>query len=81
VLDHRDLVGERAVEADPAHRPRAPDRVAERLRRDLAVQIPGVEPVVAVGGLDHRHGGILGGRQRERPGERADEAHPGTILT
>ncbi len=74
VLDHRDLVRDRAVEAGPAHGAGAAHRVAERVGRHLAVEIAGVEAVVAVGGLDHRHGRVLARRRRERAGEQAEEA-------
>jgi hypothetical protein len=77
VLDHRDLVGDRAVEAGPAHRPRTADGVAEIDGGDVAVHVPRVEAVVAVGGLDHRHGRVLGRRRGERAGEQAQEARRG----
>ena len=63
VLDHGHLVGDRAVEADPAHRPRATDRVAEGGGGDVAVDVARGESVLLVGRLDHRHGRVPGGRR------------------
>ncbi len=75
VLDHRHLVRDRAVEPGPAHRPRPAHGVAQTLRRDLAVEVAGVETVVPVGRLHHRHRRVVGRGGRERAGEEADEAH------
>ena len=45
----------------------------ERLGRDLAVEVAGVEPVVPVGGLDHDDGGVARGGRGERAGVDAEE--------
>ena len=77
MLDHRDLVRDRAVEARPAHGPRSAHGVAERVGRDLAVEVARVEAVMPVGRLDHRDRRVLGRRHGERAGEDAEEAgHP-----
>ena len=45
--------------------------------RDLAVEVAGVEPVVAVGGLDHDDGGVARGGRGERAGVDAEEGRLG----
>ena len=79
MLDDGDLVRDRAVEAGPAHGARAADGVAERLGGHLAVDVPRVDAVVAVGRLDHRHRGVVGGALGERAGEQAEVAHARTL--
>jgi len=63
--DDRDLVRDRAVEAAPAHRPRAERGVAERRGLDFAVDVARVHAVMTERRFDHRHGRILGCRRRE----------------
>ena len=79
VLDDRDLVRDRAVEADPAHRGGAADGAAERLRRHVAVDVARLQAVMPVGGLDHRDRRVLGGRGREGPCQDAQEVHAGSV--
>ena len=73
MLDHGDLVRDRAVEADPAHGAGPLHRVAELLRRHLAIDVAGVDAVMPIRGLDHGDGRILGGTLREGAGEHAQE--------
>src|SRR5258707_70740 len=73
MLDDGDLVRDRAIEAGPAHGPGSPDCVAKHLRRHLAVNVTGVDAVMSVCGLDHRHGRVLGGTLRKGAGEHAEE--------
>ena len=77
VVDDRDLVRQRAVEARPAHRPGPRDGVAERPGGDLAVEVARVEAVVAVRGLDHDDGRVARGRGGEGAGVDAEEGRPG----
>jgi hypothetical protein len=73
MLEHRDLVRDRAVEARPAHRAGPAHRVPQRAGRDVAVDAAGIDPVMPVGRLDHGHRRVLGGRRGERAGEQAQE--------
>jgi hypothetical protein len=73
VLDDRDLVRERAVEPGPAHGTGAAHRVAKLLRRHLAIDVAGVHAVMAIGGLDHGDGRVVGSPLREGAGELAQE--------
>ncbi len=67
------LAGDRAVEPDPSHRPRAAHGVAEQRRRRLAIDVAGLDPVVTVSRFDHRDGRVLGRRHRERTGQHWQE--------
>lgn len=75
VLDHRHLVRQRAVEAGPAHGAGAAHRVGQLLGRHLAVDVAPMQAVVPVGGFDHRHGRVLGGRLGEGAGQAGQEVH------
>src|SRR5262249_54486058 len=47
--------------------------VAERRRRDLAIDVAGIEPMMSEPRLDHRNRWILRRRHRERADQRAEK--------
>ena len=82
------LCGIEQLKPGPAHRPGAADGVAELRGGDLAVDVPRVDPVMAIGRLDHRDRRVLRDRRGEAAGEGTDEhaahwalLHPETRTT
>ncbi len=75
MVDHRDLVGQRAVETDPPHRLRSAHRIAKKLRRHVAVDVAGVDPMMPVRGLHHDDRWVFGDGRREAASKNAQEVH------
>ena len=69
VLDDRDLVGKRTVEAAPSHRKCSPDRIRESVRLHVAVDVAEVEAGVAVRSLHQLHRRVVGSGGAERTGQ------------
>ena len=68
------LCGSEQLKPGPAHRAAPRRTAAARFSGvDLAIDVAPVEPVMAIGRLDHRHGRVLGGRHGEGAGQLAQE--------
>ena len=72
-VEHGDLVGDGAVEADPAHGLGSADRAGQVLGGHLAVDVAHVQPGVGEGRLHDRDGRVLRRGRRERAGQPAQE--------
>jgi hypothetical protein len=65
MFDDRDLVWDRAVEADPAHGAGAFDGVSKPLRGHLAIDVADIKSMMSISCFHHGDSGVL----RRRHGE------------
>ena len=75
VLDHRDLVGQGAVESGPAHCAGACYCCRQPVRWHFAVHVAPVKPVMPEGRFDHLDGRVLGRRVGEGSDDLGEEVH------
>jgi hypothetical protein len=65
MFNNRDLVWDRAVEADPAHSAGAFDSVSKLLRGHRAIEVPDIKPMMPIRRFHHGDSGVLRRRDRE----------------
>jgi len=64
MFNDRDLMWDRAVEADPAHSAGAFDSVRKLLRGNLAIDVPDIKPMMPIRRFHHGDSGVLRRRHR-----------------